>query len=99
MTPTDMPVAPIEMPTNRMSDGQVDQRRAAAAARGGGPDLLGQPELGEPGDLGGDGRAGDLEPVGELRLRQRALVAQLGEQPGLHRALGPTREGMTHGGS
>ena len=39
-----------------------------------------------------------LEPVGQLGPRQRPLVAQLGEDPGLHRALGPARQRMTHGG-
>ena len=75
---------------------EVDQRRAPTAARGRRTGLDGQPELAEPGDLGADRRPRDLEQVGELGLGQRALVAQLGEQPGLHRALGPTRQGMRH---
>jgi hypothetical protein len=78
--------------------GEVDERGAPATARGRRPGLLGEAELGEPGHLGGDGGPGDLESVGQLRLRERPLIAQLGEQPGLHGALGPARQGMTHGG-
>ena len=64
----------------------VDRRPPRDAAW---PDLLRQPELGEAGDLGGDGRARDAQPVGKLGTRQRPVVAEQGEDPGLHRALGP----------
>ena len=76
--------------------GQVDHRRTASAARDGGPGLVGQPDLGQPAHLGADRGPRHRKTLPELGTRQRAVVAELGEHPGLHRGLGATGEGVRH---
>ena len=75
---------------------EVDQRRAASAPRGRRAAVLGEAELDEPADLGGDRRPRDVQPAGQVHPRQRALVADVGQDPGLGGRLGPARQHVRH---
>ena len=75
---------------------EVDQRRAPSAPRRGGAAVLGQTELDQPSHLGGHGRPRDVQSAGEVHPRERALVTDVGQDPGLGGRLGPAGQHVCH---
>ena len=71
--------------------GQPDDGRPAAAARRGQPARLDQADLGEPVQLDGELRAGEVDGLAELGPADRALVAEQAQQLGLVRVLRANR--------
>ncbi len=97
VTPTDMPVAPMEMPTNLIAGSRsisVERRPPRDAAR---PTSWARPSLAKRVASAAIVVRETSEAVDELGLRQRPLVAKPGQHPRLHRALGPSCQRMTHG--
>ena len=75
---------------------EVDERGSPPTPRRRRPSVLGQPELDQPPDLGGDRGPGDVQTRCQVHARQRALVAHVGQDPRLCGRLGSAGQNVRH---